>query len=159
MQLPSSSPLLKLVFFVMTTRCSLALLRHVAIACQKRKLGSAGLSTMKASSGSGRPIADLRKEYSSQGLVEDKNILNDGPFKLFDAWLSDAVAARVIEPNAMCLSTCVDNKPSARYVLLKGFDDRGFVWYTNYESRKGQELVENPQAALTFWWGDLERSV
>lgn len=158
---PSSSTVLKLVLFVMSAKCSLTLLRHLSIAGQRRKLGVAELGTLTKASASapGRPIADLRKEYSSQGLVEDKSVISNGPFKLFEAWLNDAVAARVVEPNAMCLSTCVNNKPSARYVLLKGFDERGFVWFTNYESRKGEELASNPHAALTFWWGDLERSV
>ena len=60
----------------------------------------------------------------------------------------------------MCLSTCgKDGKPSARFVLLKNYDDRGFVWFTNYESRKSDQLSENPFAALTFWWGELERSI
>ena len=64
------------------------------------------------------------------------------------------------EPNAMCLSTCgSDLKPSARIVLLKGYDQDGFVWYTNYESRKGEQLMANPHAALTFWWGSLERQI
>ena len=64
-----------------------------------------------------------------------------------------------IEPNAMCLSTCFNNRPAARYVLLKDFSSKGFVWYTNYESRKSMELAANPYASLTFWWGALERSV
>ncbi|RYH15224.1 pyridoxamine 5'-phosphate oxidase [archaeon] len=146
----------------MSTKCSLALLRHISILGQRRKLVSADLGTLakpSTTASAERPLADLRKEYSSRGLVEENVVISNGPFELFEAWLNDAVAARVIEPNAMCLSTCVDNKPSARFVLLKGFDERGFVWYTNYESRKGQELVDNPHAALTFWWGELERSV
>ncbi|GJQ10693.1 hypothetical protein GpartN1_g2484.t1 [Galdieria partita] len=103
-------------------------------------------------------IASLREEYSSTGL--DESTLTDNPFVLFRKWLEEAVAAQVKEPNAMCLAT-VDqyHRPSNRYVLLKGFDDRGFVWYTNYTSRKAQQLERNPFAALTFWWGDLERSV
>ena len=74
-------------------------------------------------------------------------------------WFDEACSAKVIEPNAMCLSTCKDNVPTARYVLLKHHDEKGYVWYTNYTSRKSQDLLENPRAALTFWWGDLERSV
>lgn len=105
-------------------------------------------------------IQDLRKEYSQQGLTEDDPFVSSGrPFDLFSLWLNEACAANVIEPNAMCLSSCINNKPSSRFVLLKAFDSRGFVWYTNYESRKSEELVANPFAALAFWWGDLERSV
>jgi pyridoxamine 5'-phosphate oxidase len=117
--------------------------------------------TIKAAPSSTSPaVADLRKEYSRQGLVEDEFIIEQGPFNLFQAWLNEAIAAKVIEPNAMCLSTCDEhNRPSGRYVLLKGFDKNGFVWYTNYQSRKGNQLSVNPFASLTFWWGDLERSV
>lgn len=85
-------------------------------------------------------VADLRKEYSASGLEEDD--VSSEPLTLFRRWLDEAVAAQVIEPNAMCLSTVSpDGKPSGRYVLLKGLDERGFVWYTNYQSRKGQELA------------------
>jgi len=105
-------------------------------------------------------IQDLRKEYSRIGLSENDSLIKSGkPIDLFALWLQEACSANVIEPNAMCLSTCKNNRPSARFVLLKAFDDRGFVWYTNYESRKSEELSENPFGALTFWWGDLERSV
>lgn len=102
-------------------------------------------------------IGDLRKEYSTQGLLESS--IPSDPFILFQTWFDEACAANVLEPNAMCLSTCVNNIPSARIVLLKNFDERGFVWYTNQNSRKADEIKENPNAALTFWWGDLERSV
>lgn len=102
-------------------------------------------------------ISDLRKEYSRQGLIEGDIPLE--PFSLFKTWFKEACEANVLEPNAMCLSTCTDNKPSARYVLLKDFDENGFVWYTNYNSRKSNELKENPNACLTFWYGDLERQI
>ena len=102
-------------------------------------------------------VSDLRKEYSRQGLIEEEVPLD--PFTLFKTWFNEACEANVLEPNAMCLSTCTDNKPSARYVLLKDFDENGFVWYTNYESKKSNELVENPNACLTFWYGDLERQI
>ncbi len=110
-----------------------------------------------------KSVADLRKEYSAVGLEEAT--VPPEPFALFRQWLDEAVQAKVVEPNAMCLSTVcpTTGRPSARYVLLKGLDPRGFVWYTNYESRKGQELptTSNKEAfaCLTFWWGDLERSV
>jgi pyridoxamine 5'-phosphate oxidase len=102
-------------------------------------------------------VSDLRKEYKLKGLSEED--VPDSPFGLFKTWFTDACDANLLEPNAMCLSTCVDNKPSARFVLLKGYDDRGFVWYTNFNSRKGGELDANPNAALTFLWAELERSV
>ena len=79
---------------------------------------------------------------------------------LFETWFNEALASDIYEPNAMCLSTCgPDLQPSARFVLMKGYDDRGLVWYTNYQSRKSSQLTENPKAALTFWWGALERQV
>ena len=108
--------------------------------------------------GGGINVSDLRKDYSSKGLMEN-DINHNNPYELFSKWFDEACAANVLEPNAMCLSTCVNNKPSARYVLLKGHDERGFVWYTNYNSRKSKEIEENPNAAITFWWGDLERSI
>jgi len=102
-------------------------------------------------------LATLRKEYSRQGLNEED--MSEEPMETFDAWIQEAINAKCIEPNAMCVSTCQDNTPTARYVLLKAHDKRGFVWFTNYQSRKGEDLAANPAAALTFWWGDLERSV
>jgi pyridoxine/pyridoxamine 5'-phosphate oxidase len=86
-------------------------------------------------------LAKLRKEYSSKG-IDDENTLDVNPIVVFQKWLDEAIASKVHEPNAMCLATCdiTTGSPSARIVLLKGLDDRGFVWYTNYESRKGQEL-------------------
>ncbi|KAA8498776.1 Pyridoxine/pyridoxamine 5'-phosphate oxidase [Porphyridium purpureum] len=108
-------------------------------------------------------VATLRKEYSAQGIEdEDVGLHGDAqdPFALFRLWFQQAVDAQVHEPNAMCLATATKNGvPSARYVLLKGFDERGFCWYTNYGSRKAAELEENPHAALCFWWGEMERSV
>ena len=80
---------------------------------------------------------------------------------MFQQWLDEAIAAKVTEPNAMCLSTVTkENRPASRFVLLKECSEaEGFVWYTNYDSRKGEELSGNPFAALNFWWGDMERSV
>ena len=102
-------------------------------------------------------LADLRKEYSSIGL--DETTISPNPFELFKDWFENAQESGIPEPNAFCLSTCHENKPSARVVLLKHFDDRGFVFYTNYNSRKSNELISNPNAALTFLWVELERSV
>lgn len=103
-------------------------------------------------------VADLRKEYSAQCL-DEKDLPNE-PIELFKKWFEEACSTKMHEPNAMCLSTCgKDGKPSARFVLLKNYDQRGFVWFTNYESRKSGQIQENPYAALTFWWGELERSI
>ncbi|MBD2209338.1 pyridoxamine 5'-phosphate oxidase [Calothrix sp. FACHB-156] len=103
-------------------------------------------------------ISDLRKDYTLQDLSETE--VNPNPFIQFKQWFDQALAAQLPEPNAMTLATAMpDGKPSARMVLLKNFDERGFVFFTNYNSRKGQELGENPQAALVFWWAELERQV
>ena len=103
-------------------------------------------------------IADLRKNYTQAGLLESEIVAN--PFEQFKLWFEQAVAADILEPNAMTVATVTDQgKPSARIVLLKDFDDRGFVFYTNYNSQKGVELQNCPHAALVFLWGDLERQV
>lgn len=103
-------------------------------------------------------VADLRKDYHLEGLRETD--VDSDPFRQFQTWFDQALAAKLPEPNAMTLATSTtDGKPSARIVLLKGFDELGFVFYTNYQSQKGQELADNPQAALVFWWAELERQV
>ncbi len=103
-------------------------------------------------------LADLRTEYSLTGLSE-KDVARD-PFRQFEKWFQEAEAAKVREPNAAVLATAArDGRPSARMVLLKGIDGRGFVFYTSYDSRKGRELEANPRAALVFPWVDLERQV
>lgn len=103
-------------------------------------------------------LADLRKEYTHAGL--DRANADADPLVQFQRWFDEAVAAGVPEPNAMTLATATsDGRPSARVVLLKGLEDGGFTFYTNYGSRKGQELVANPHAALTFFWVDLERQI
>jgi pyridoxamine 5'-phosphate oxidase len=103
-------------------------------------------------------LADLRKDYSLAGLAE-KDLARD-PFRQFDKWFQEAEAAKIPEPNAMSLATSSrDGRPSVRTVLLKGVDGRGFVFYTNYESRKGRELESVPRAALLFPWVALERQV
>jgi pyridoxamine 5'-phosphate oxidase len=102
--------------------------------------------------------ADLRKEYMLRGLSEAD--LDADPILQFQSWFDDALAAHLLEPNAMALATATpDGRPSARMVLLKGVDARGFVLYSNYESRKGGELAANPWAALVFFWVELERQV
>ena len=103
-------------------------------------------------------VASLRKEYARAGLAES-DVVPD-PTEQFRRWFDEALAAGLHEPNAMTVATATrDGRPSARVVLLKGFDERGFVFYTNYEGRKGRELEENPRAALLFYWGELERQV
>jgi pyridoxamine 5'-phosphate oxidase len=99
-----------------------------------------------------------RKEYERAAL--DEATIDRDPLRQFAAWYDAAVAAGVPEPEAMTLSTATaDGRPSARIVLLRGFDARGFCFFSNYESRKGRELAANPHAALTFHWADLERQV
>lgn len=103
-------------------------------------------------------LADLRKDYSLSGLTE-KDLARD-PFRQFEKWFQEAEAAKLPEPNAMTLATATrDGRPSARTVLLKGLDGRGFVFFSNYESRKGRELELNPPVTLVFPWIALERQV
>jgi pyridoxamine 5'-phosphate oxidase len=103
-------------------------------------------------------IADLRKDYKHGELDEASAELN--PLTQFDKWLNEALKAELPEPNAMTLATVgEDGKPSARIVLIKGYDERGIVWYTNRQSRKGKELAAYPYAALLFHWVELERQV
>ena len=103
-------------------------------------------------------IADLRKSYERAELNEDASSAD--PRQQFSQWLDEAIAAKVPEPNAMTLATVGSNlRPSTRVVLIKGLDERGIVWFTNYDSRKGQQLAGNPYAALQFHWVELERVV
>ncbi len=103
-------------------------------------------------------VADLRRAYADRGLAEAD--LAADPFTQFHAWLAEAVAAGLTEPNAMVVATADRaGHPSARTVLLKAFDDQGFVFFTNRGSRKGSELAANPWASLVFPWYDIERQV
>jgi pyridoxamine 5'-phosphate oxidase len=103
-------------------------------------------------------IADLRKDYTQATLDEADALAN--PFEFFKLWFDQALKADLPEPNAMTLATVNDQgRPSARIVLIKGLDDKGITFFTNYESRKGQELAQNPHAALLFHWTELERQV
>jgi pyridoxamine 5'-phosphate oxidase len=103
-------------------------------------------------------IADLRKSYERAELNEDAS--HADPLLQFGQWLKEAITAQVPEPNAMTVATVGSNlRPSTRVVLIKGFDADGIVWFTNYASRKGQELAGNPYAALQFHWVELERVV
>ena len=103
-------------------------------------------------------LVTLRQEHALRGLSEGD--LAESPFKQFETWLREAMDNGVPEPNAMTLATATkEGRPSARMVLLRGFDEHGFVFYTNYESRKGREMEENPFAALVFHWAELGRQV
>ncbi len=103
-------------------------------------------------------LADLRKSYERAEL--DETASDADPMRQFELWLQQALQAQLPEPNAMTLATVGHNgRPSTRIVLIKGFDARGIVWYTNYMSRKGRELAANPFAALQFHWVELERVV
>jgi pyridoxamine 5'-phosphate oxidase len=106
----------------------------------------------------GERVADLRKDYGQAVLSEDQ--VADDPMVQFTAWFEQALKAEVNEPNAMTVATVgTDGRPSARIVLIKHFDERGFTWYTNYDSQKGKQLSANPFAALLFFWSELERQV
>lgn len=103
-------------------------------------------------------IANLRKSYERAELNESASVA--APMQQFDQWMKEAIASEVPEPNAMTLATVSsDLRPSTRVVLIKGYDERGVVWFTNYNSRKGQQLAGNPFAALQFHWVELERVV
>src|SRR5579872_6790118 len=103
-------------------------------------------------------ILNLRKDYTQAGLTEAD--VDRDPVRQFDLWFRQALAAGVPEPNAMTLATATaEGVPSARIVLLKSYDPQGFTFHTNYESRKGRELADNPRAALVFYWHSLERQV
>lgn len=150
-----------MVLFALSARATTALMRsryvHGSIAAaDSRPIAMTGTGeTIGAVAG----VAELRKEYSRKG-ISDEDVDNIAhPIDFFASWFAEACESSILEPNAMCLSTCIDNKPSSRMVLMKEVDRRGVVWYTNYNSRKSCELLRNPYAATTFWWGELERSV
>jgi pyridoxamine 5'-phosphate oxidase len=103
-------------------------------------------------------LQNMRQDYSDASLSEDTTKAD--PIKQFEKWFNEAVEAQQHEPNAMTLSTAThDGRPSGRIVLLKGFNPTGFMFYTNYLSRKGKEITKNPLGALTFFWGSLERQI
>lgn len=104
------------------------------------------------------PLADLRQSYDKGSL--DDHEATDDPLHQFGVWLTEALDKKLPEPNAMTVATVgADGRPSTRVVLIKAYDERGIVWYTNYASRKGQQLAGNPYAALQFHWVELERVV
>jgi pyridoxamine 5'-phosphate oxidase len=103
-------------------------------------------------------LSKLRREYSKESL--DVSTILPDPIEQFGRWFHEAIEAEVLEPNAMNLSTInEDNRPSSRIVLLKGVEEKKFVFYTNYQSTKGKELTRNPACALTFFWPELERQI
>ncbi|MET0541988.1 MAG: pyridoxamine 5'-phosphate oxidase [Variovorax sp.] len=120
--------------------------------------GGMSSSSSSASSAPHESLAALRKSYERAELDETRSARD--PLQQFERWLTEAIDAKVPEPNAMTLATVAgDLRPSTRIVLIKGYDARGLVWFTNYQSRKGQELAGNPFAALQFHWVELERVV
>jgi pyridoxamine 5'-phosphate oxidase len=124
---------------------------------QMTALGAA-MQTRRGLVPAGTAVAQMRKDYGQAALSEHE--VADDPMAQFDAWFGQALKAEVNEPNAMGLSTVdAQGRPSSRIVLVKQFDARGFTWYTNYDSLKGQQLCANPQAALLFFWPELERQV
>ena len=105
-----------------------------------------------------KSIADIRNDYRMRSLSEADAAPN--ALAQFETWWNEAVKSEISEPNAMTLATAsADGVPTARIVLLKGFDERGFVFFTNYNSLKGEQLAENPRASLVFFWKELERQV
>jgi pyridoxamine 5'-phosphate oxidase len=105
-----------------------------------------------------KALREIRKDYTQQSLSEHDVALH--PFTQFEAWFDAAVQSQVLEPNAMHLTTIkADGRPAGRMVLLRGLDEKGFVFFTNYNSSKGQQLDAKPVAALTFFWAELERQV
>lgn len=102
-------------------------------------------------------IAALRKDYRHSELLESE--VDADPIMLFHKWFKQAIEAEITEPNAMCLSTVAEGKPESRIVLLKGIEHHGFVFYTNYNSNKGQQIENNPNVHLNFAWLELERQI
>lgn len=103
-------------------------------------------------------LAQMRKDYSSRMLRRQD--MDANPLKQFEQWMNEAIRVQMVEPHACCLSTCgEDGQPHGRMVLLRGLDERGMVFFSNYNSHKGRQLNENPRAGLTFFWDVLERQV
>ncbi len=103
-------------------------------------------------------VVDIRKKYQMGALLESEAPAS--PLALFEQWFNQAVAEQLLDPNAMTLATVDEqNRPSSRVVLLKGYDEAGFVFFTNYASRKGRDLARNPHASLQFFWPALERQI
>lgn len=137
-----------------------AMRRRRGISADTGSTGNAATASAcePATAGIGERVADLRKDYGQASL--DESDVADDPIAQFTRWFEEALKAEVNEPNAMGVSTVdEDGRPSSRIVLVKQFDERGFTWYTNYDSQKGQQLASKPFAALLFFWSELERQV
>ncbi len=104
-----------------------------------------------------KQVADIRVDYT-KGALDEAQVSSD-PILQFEQWFQEAIKSEVLEPNAMSLGTVLNGRPAVRIVLLKGFDENGFVFYTNYESRKAKEITGEPHAALTFFWPELQRQI
>lgn len=116
------------------------------------------MSTFEAMSLTNEVLQQLRQDYKAKSLSEKE--ISKSPFDQFKKWFEEAMEGQILEPNAMNLATVgPNNRPSSRIVLLKGFDEMGFCFYTNYLSRKGREINKNPYASLVFFWPELERQV
>lgn len=102
-------------------------------------------------------LSHFRKDYTAFQLSEDA--IHQNPFSQFKLWFQDCLDSSIPEPNAFILSTCIDNKPSSRVLLLKRFDEQVFVFYSNYNSRKGREMLSNPHVSMLFFWYELQRQV
>ena len=125
---------------------------------RRRGIAPPAAAAAPASASIGERVADLRKDYGQASL--DEREVADDPIRQFTRWFEEALKAEVNEPNAMGVSTVDEQgRPSSRIVLVKQFDERGFTWYTNYDSQKGKQLNGNPFAALLFFWSELERQV
>jgi pyridoxamine 5'-phosphate oxidase len=125
---------------------------------RRRGIAAAPAAASTAAAAIGERVADLRKDYGQASL--DEREVADDPIQQFTRWFEEALKAEVNEPNAMGVSTVDERgRPSSRIVLVKQFDERGFTWYTNYDSQKGKQLNGNPFAALLFFWSELERQV
>ncbi len=125
---------------------------------RRRGIGGDPAATAQAAPAIGDAVAGLRTDYGQASLNEDEVL--DDPMGQFTRWFEQALKAQVNEPNAMNVATVgPSGRPSSRIVLVKQFDERGFTWYTNYDSRKAQELRANPHASLLFFWSELERQV
>ena len=132
---------------------------HVVPEGETRTMGEIPLDEKLRFSHRGRAYRLLAQKLAHPGSLDESDVVAN-PLEQFGKWLRDAIESQPGEPHAMTLATAArDGKPSARMVLLRGLDERGFVFYTNYESRKGKDLTENPQAALVFYWNALDRQV
>jgi pyridoxamine 5'-phosphate oxidase len=129
-----------------------------AAATHAGSMNASGAASIMGTPAVGERVADLRKDYG-QAVLDESEVADD-PIQQFTRWFEEALKAEVNEPNAMGLSTVgADGRPTSRIVLVKQFDERGFTWYTNYDSQKGKQLDDKPFAALLFFWRELERQV